>query len=686
MMRKALLLATAVALTTLASCGGGGGGGSADTSSNLTSPSTTESTESTNRTVNGVVEASIVANAKVCLSNSELGFNYCTTTNENGEFTAQIPVELNQVNVSVETASGVKIGEATVVIPEDGNLVITPTVLADGSQTLGKVLKAVIHLFGGDPELAKNQITLSDLEVVDENGQPISNIEEAVKQGKKLKVSLGNLTCTINPLSFSLSCEGNSSLSVDLSGVELNYEEESQIVKPEITKVEVPVAPSTTKKWTIAVYMGADNDLEPFADADVEEIKQALSTLPENIEVVILYDGSTKEDGIYYSEDGRLKFWPVGGEFSTGNPETLRSFLKTVKEKFPAENYALIFWGHGDGWRSSPLHIPADSRFVAFDYDGGIDAQTALATWELVKELKNSGMHFGVVGFDACLMGMAEVIYPVLKYGNADWVVASELPEPGRGWNYADWLSHINDTTTAEEMAKTIVDSFKETYGSTTGMDFTLGAFSKTGMENLIKAVNTGIEWVFDQYYYKLENWSWRANALDLKTGAGEKDLPALGYADMIGIAKALANADNQLRKAVDWANNVINTYNQEVEAGNIYVAVIGSHDWSGISALFPREEDATNNALYYGNGYDYFASCNPETFVEQATVTYSDGHEELTDFPNNFCNPFRTTYYWDDSYGVYTRDSDWTDLVAVYSSAVDNSQEPVVIVGTVSQ
>ena len=57
---------------------------------------------------------------------------------------------------------------------------------------------------------------------------------------------------------------------------------------------------------------------------------------------------------------------------------------------------------------------------------------------EINKALKDSGITYDFIGFDACLMATVETALVASNY--ADYMIASEETEPGVGWYYTDWL------------------------------------------------------------------------------------------------------------------------------------------------------------------------------------------------------------------------------------------------------
>jgi len=220
-------------------------------------------------------------------------------------------------------------------------------------------------------------------------------------------------------------------------------------------------------QWTVLVYMAADNDLERYALADLNEMEFIGST--DEVSVVVQLDraagydtsqGDWTEARRYFVEagfDGSIESTEIErlGETNTGDPQTLVDFVTWGMEAFPAENYALVIWNHGGGWYG----VASDA---SHDYDD-------LTLQELEQALSqihqaSGGRKIDLIGFDACLMGMLEVYQTLAPY--ASYAVASADLVPGFGWAYAPMLTELTDNPEmrAPELGRVIVDKFTDFY------------------------------------------------------------------------------------------------------------------------------------------------------------------------------------------------------------------------------
>ncbi|NLG79359.1 MAG: hypothetical protein GX492_06005 [Firmicutes bacterium] len=245
-------------------------------------------------------------------------------------------------------------------------------------------------------------------------------------------------------------------------------------------------------KWTIMIYMCADNNLESAGIADMNELEEVGSTTDVNILVQIDraegYDTSnddwTGTRRYYITRDpnppGSLGYGTIVSslaswdrndrEINMADPAELRDFVAWCMANYPAQHYVLVLWNHGDGWTifRAPRVVP---RAICIDERSGsaLDVDQIRVALEGLPRLD-------IIGFDACLMQMAEVAYEVRDV--ADIVVGSEEIEPEGGWDYSKALADLCANPyaiSAWDLARAMVDSYLASYGPDSG--FTQSAF-----------------------------------------------------------------------------------------------------------------------------------------------------------------------------------------------------------------
>lgn len=215
------------------------------------------------------------------------------------------------------------------------------------------------------------------------------------------------------------------------------------------TALAAPSSPQA--KWTVMVYISGDNNLEDYVVKDIEE---ELGLIGSNADVKILaladrgpgYDtsrGDWQTTKLYYVTQGMLADAPSAvadwGERNFGDPQTLIDFIIWSKANYPADHYALYFWGHGWNWH--PGWVMED------DTD-----QDTLDYHEIKAAIPSIGF-IDVIGFDGCNMASIE-IYKLWR-GHATAVAASQEYVNWNGIEYEVVLSQLaaNPNLTADAVA-----------------------------------------------------------------------------------------------------------------------------------------------------------------------------------------------------------------------------------------
>jgi hypothetical protein len=205
----------------------------------------------------------------------------------------------------------------------------------------------------------------------------------------------------------------------------------------------------------------ADNDLEPFALGDLQEMATVGSAA--GVRIVAQVDRSPQytSDPVlgtanwtgakrFLVNSGSLQELATAGAIDSAASANLADFIQWGVKAYPATRYMLVLWDHGGAWRgfgvdetsSSIMKVPAIATGVG---DGLVAAGIA---------------RFDIIGFDACLMASLEVAEAVKTYGS--YLLASEESEPGHGWDYASLqLASATPTTDAPTLARAIADGFQ---------------------------------------------------------------------------------------------------------------------------------------------------------------------------------------------------------------------------------
>ena len=208
--------------------------------------------------------------------------------------------------------------------------------------------------------------------------------------------------------------------------------------------------------WTVLVYL-CGSDLESqagYATYDLVEIQEA--DISDKVNMVLEAGGTARwQNSVFEAgylnrcvcRDGSYDIVEQPRMASMGSQSTFEDFVAWGTKNYPADHYMLLFWDHGGGTMYG----------VCNDEMYGTDMLTVA---EMRDGLKNSGVHFDVVGFDTCLMGTYETAAALAPY--ADYMIASEEIISGAGWNYTPWVTWLSSNTgcTGEQLGKQICDTY----------------------------------------------------------------------------------------------------------------------------------------------------------------------------------------------------------------------------------
>ncbi|MGZ9234002.1 MAG: clostripain-related cysteine peptidase [Anaerolineales bacterium] len=211
-------------------------------------------------------------------------------------------------------------------------------------------------------------------------------------------------------------------------------------------------APPTQKaKWTVMVYISGDNNLEDYVVQDIEQ-ELAPTGSSANVQVVALADrgpgydtsyGDWQTTKLFHVTQGMTAMpqnavadW---GERNFGDKQTLIDFVTWTKANYPADHYALYFWGHGWNWH--PGYVMQD------------DTNNDTLDMEEIKAALPSIGFIDMVGFDGCNLASIEV--QLLWHGHATALAHSQEWVGGEGIQYDLVLAQLaaNPNMTADQVA-----------------------------------------------------------------------------------------------------------------------------------------------------------------------------------------------------------------------------------------
>ena len=377
---------------------------------------------------------------------------------------------------------------------------------------------------------------------------------------------------------------------------------------------------------TVMIYMNGSN-LESDYGMATEDIREILkATLSDNVNVVIQTGGTKKWKTKSIASDHSQRFLVENGaltlvddslgQLDITDPRTLEDFIVFCNTNYPADRNMLIMWNHGSG------------AVYGFGYDENLyDYTAALTLDEMQDAIRNSGVKFEMIGFDACLMGGIETACAF--YDSADYLIASEDFESGRGWEYQNWLTVLgmDSSTPMEQVGKVIVDDFvKES--QQTGSDGILAVINLRYTRLLFQA---WIDFAYSAHDDLLEcNYSMEMSRSDrasylfyspferfmrdpweemFDSSNNEATLKEYNYAvDLMALADTL---DTEEAKALQAALGQALVYSS---------ATAGDAEMTGLSVTLPY-----NSERFYNDMEDIYTKCGFDTEYIAFLETFVD-------------------------------------------------------------
>lgn len=197
-------------------------------------------------------------------------------------------------------------------------------------------------------------------------------------------------------------------------------------------------------KRTVIVYMAAENSLSGNVQTDINEMIQGVKSISKYDNLIVFVDrASSKENPFiirlqnnYQQPADTIRKYE--SDFLTSDPNKMKEVLEWIMTKYPANDYGLVLWGHGNGW---VIMNDSVSRNRAIAVDNGENKATDDGQWlrwmnipslrEVLSELPHS---FKYIFADCCNMQNVEVAYELKDV--TEYYIASPAGIPGEGAPY----------------------------------------------------------------------------------------------------------------------------------------------------------------------------------------------------------------------------------------------------------
>ena len=316
---------------------------------------------------------------------------------------------------------------------------------------------------------------------------------------------------------------------------------------------------------TIMVYM-CGTDLESRSSMGTSDLNEMISATVNDSVNLIVYTGgckrwrnsavSSEHNQIWQIKNGNIRcLVKNAGNDPMTKASTLSSFINWTVKNFPANRTSLIFWDHGGGSLSG------------YGYDEKYPRSGSMTLANINTALKDTGIKYDFIGFDACLMATTETALMLSNY--ADYMIGSEETEPGIGWYYTNWLSSLSENPSMEtlQVGKQIADDFtrqcaKRCRGQSTTLSVVdLAELSQTVPEKLNAFAEDAAEKISGGEYRQVATA--RSSSKEFARSNGIDQIDLIHFARLLDTSesKALAKTLSEAIKYNVTASNTANAY-----------------------------------------------------------------------------------------------------------------------------
>lgn len=368
--------------------------------------------------------------------------------------------------------------------------------------------------------------------------------------------------------------------------------------------------------YTLMLYMCA-SDLESecgFATEDLNEIMYGYTA--GNLNVIVQTGGTAEWQNTVVADDRcqRYRVTEDGLELvddslgmqNMADSATLTDFIQYCSSNYAADHYGLVLWDHGGG------------VVGGYGYDENFGGDSMSLT-EMSRALGDASVHLDMLGFDACLMANFETCLMAAPY--ADYLIASEEPEPGCGWYYTDWIGKLSENCgiPPKRYGRQIIDDYVTESGwDSPSMYSTLGMFD---LQQVTQKLLPALSQFSDDAVQQLSAGEYRRISQS-RSNTRAVYQSELDHIDLLDYAQhSQSETADQLEQAV--SDCVV--YYRETENG--------SGD-NGLSILFPYYDLSALDMLeemYQTLGYD---DAYP-AFLEQFANVMAGGQISVSGFSN---------------------------------------------------
>lgn len=385
---------------------------------------------------------------------------------------------------------------------------------------------------------------------------------------------------------------------------------------------DFPPSPSDKGRRTVLMYCAAQNSLgyQSYSRKscwfnDSLELAAGSQFIPEDDRLLVFVDDAYHPRLYHFSANmpPQLVFqW--GYDACSTHPGTFKEVLQRVKERFPADEYGLCMWSHADGWiPSSNTNYSMSTLSFGIDVgsngymntDKTSDGRTQGAQMDIpdmANAIRQSGLHFKYIFFDACLMQCVESGYELRDV--TDYIIASPISIHGNGAYYTHMLERALFSNNPCDIAQTYYEDVnsEELVEEYDGFGIVISALKTSELPQLAEAVREALKEVdlhaypdlsqAHSYHLYHSSFYYRPHYYDMRSALRQ-----------LVTAEAFEQVERALSRAIPFCAA---THRYYVASFKFFPPEFNNYDamdCCGVSMFFPRSEYAKNaSQCIFGN------------------------------------------------------------------------------------
>ena len=280
------------------------------------------------------------------------------------------------------------------------------------------------------------------------------------------------------------------------------------------------VTPVQQARRTVLVYIAAENNLNSFLDENLTTMKEGSRHLNDNQNLVVYVNRAQETNPCYMARiyQGELVDTVLMPDELAADPTVMTRILREALQRYPAQSYGLVLWGHCDGWIIQNNDSISDTRAYGVSTGNNTPYMSNLY-WMNIPQMSQAiadGMDGNKLAFifgDCCELASLEIAYELRHL--TDYLIGSpaEIPDGGAPYElnvpdffletddfYRTLIDHYYDYWLAEYQKElNAYRYYNDSFGDLVGYSVPLVAIKSSELDQLATATSQVLGTIADK-------------------------------------------------------------------------------------------------------------------------------------------------------------------------------------------